>query len=451
MDTIISANAQIIGLMYQLDRPQLDRLDQLSLEDLANTDRSLCLSLSRTPLKPSQFNYTVETASGHILYNTLYNSLSRLDQQEYEEYASPKSCGTSLKQQLVEQGFLLPQNIDEGEAYYRITAFLCQRLQRPMKIILAPTMECNARCFYCYEAGVRHGRMSAQTAESIAEWIVGHAQGQKLELVWFGGEPLLGKDCIDLISARLSEKGAAFSSYMITNGSLLENETLPEQIDRWHLQTVQITIDGDEKEYLRRKNYTAASSGLYRELMGHIRTLAQNGINVQLRLNIDRGNVLSIYRAAREIEELFGTYSNVNFYPAFLSGSEEPLDEAEKVEIIQGLLRRAKTVTGLSIKKKLYEPPHISACDINNPNVFAFDSDGDIYACERALGKKHLSIGSISGGIVHPQRPIAGQREECRACTFLPKCFGGCHSAYISGDDPCFEIKYMIRAYLELL
>lgn len=342
MDTIISANAQIIGLMYQLDRPQLDRLDQLSLEDLANTDRSLCLSLSRTPLKPSQFNYTVETASGHILYNTLYNSLSRLDQQEYEEYASPKSCGTSLKQQLVEQGFLLPQNIDEGEAYYRITAFLCQRLQRPMKIILAPTMECNARCFYCYEAGVRHGRMSAQTAESIAEWIVGHAQGQKLELVWFGGEPLLGKDCIDLISARLSEKGAAFSSYMITNGSLLENETLPEQIDRWHLQTVQITIDGDEKEYLRRKNYTAASSGLYRELMGHIRTLAQNGINVQLRLNIDRGNVLSIYRAAREIEELFGTYSNVNFYPAFLSGSEEPLDEAEKVEIIQGLLRRAK-------------------------------------------------------------------------------------------------------------
>lgn len=451
MDTIISANAQLIGLMYQLDWSQLDCMEQFSLEDLTNTDCSLCLSLSQTSLKPSQFNYTVETANGHILYNTLYNSLCRLDHQEYEGFVSPKFCNTSLKQQLVEQGFLLPQNIDEGEAYYRLAALLCQRLQRPMKIILTPTMECNARCFYCYEAGVRHGRMSAQTAENIAKWIVDHAQGKELELVWFGGEPLLEKDCIDLISARLSEKDTVFSSYMITNGSLLDNEALPEQIDRWHLQTVQITIDGDEKEYLRRKNYTVASSELYRELMGHIRTLARNGINVQLRLNIDRSNILSIYRAAGEIEELFDVYPNVNFYPAFLSGSAQPLDEAEKVEVIQGLLRRAKTVTGLSIKKKLFEPPHISACDINNPNVFAFDPDGDIYACERALGKKQLSIGSIYSGIVNPQRPIAGQREECRACTFLPKCFGGCHSAYVSGDTPCFEIKYMIKAYLELL
>ena len=160
---------------------------------------------------------------------------------------------------------------------------------------------------------------------------------------------------------------------------------------------------------------------------------------------------MSIYQAASEIEHRFSEYSNVSFYPAFLTGSDDPLAEEDKIEVIRGILSRAKTVMGLSMKSKLYELPRISSCDINNPNFFAIDSNGTIYSCEHDIGKKHLSIGSITNPTLNNERPIPGQRSECRACSFLPKCFGGCHNAYVNGDDPCFENKYMIKAYLELL
>ena len=451
MDTIISAVEQIVGLMYRIDWSNPDCLEGMSFEKLVNTDSNICPNLTNATFKASQYNYTVHTDSGYILYNTLFNSLSRLNQKEYDSYCSPECCDLELKEQLLEQGFLIPQEIDEIDAYYRLAAFLHHSIFRPLKVVIAPTMECNARCFYCYEAGVRHGSMSEETAEKLVEWIAAKSPQDDIEIMWFGGEPMLGQGCIDLISTQLTEKGIGFSSCMITNGSLLSDENLPGQIERWHLRNVQITIDGDESEYLKRKNYLAATTDCYQKLMDHIKTFAENKVHVSIRLNIDRNNVMSIYRVASEIEYRFSEYTNVNFYPAFLTGSDEPLNEEDKVEIIRGLLSRAKTITGLSIKNRLYEFPRISACDINNSNVFSIDSDGNIYPCERSLGKKHLSIGSISGDTINNERPVAGQRDECKSCVFLPKCFGGCHSTYIDGGAPCFEIKYMIKAYLELL
>lgn len=451
MDTIISAREQIVGLMYQINWSDPTCLEGLTLEDLVTTDSNICLNLAESALKPSLFNYMVHTESGYILYNTLFNSLSRLNHEEYENYCSQECCDVELKKQLVKQGFYLPQEVDEVDAFYRLASFLHHSINRPLKVVLAPTMECNARCFYCYEAGVKHRSMSKETADLIANWIEDNSTQEGVEIVWFGGEPLLGVSNIDEISSKLTEKGIPFKSYMITNGSLLSDETLPEQVERWHLRNVQITIDGDEKEYLKRKNYITAATDCYQKLMGHIRTLAENNVHVFIRLNIDRNNVMSIYRAAAEIERRFSRYHTVSFYPAFLTGADQPLKEEEKVEIIRGLLSRAKTITGLSIKNRLHEFPRVSACDINNSNSFAIDSDGDIYTCERALGKKHLSIGSIACDTISNDRPIAGQRDECRSCAFLPKCFGGCQSAYIDGDTPCFENKYMIKAYLELL
>lgn len=453
MDTIISAKEQIVGLIYQIDWADPNWAGKLSMKDLIDADYNISTNFIETALKPSQYNYVVHTNSGYILYNTLFSSLSRLEQQEYHAYCLPECCNLELKMQLAEQGFFVPKEIDESAVYYRLASFLRQNISYPLKIVLAPTMACNARCFYCYEAGAAHSSMSKETAEKVVDWIETKSLSMQksVEIVWFGGEPLLGVTHIDEISLKLAEKGIEFSSSMITNGSLFEDEVLPEQIKRWHLRSVQISIDGDEDEYLKRKNYLSVSPNCYPELMKHIQTLAENNVYVFVRLNIDRNNVLNIYRAAREIEYRFSKYSNVSFYPAFLTGVDCPLDDEDKVEIIRGLLSRAKTIMGLSIKNRLYEFPRISACDINNPNFFAIDPNGYIYSCEHALGKKHLSIGALPDGIIKNKRPAVEWRKECRMCAFLPKCFGGCYSAYATGDAPCFETKYMIQAYLELL
>lgn len=40
--------------------------------------------------KKSRFNYVSDTKNGIIIYNTLYNSLTRLSEEEYDVYLSEK-------------------------------------------------------------------------------------------------------------------------------------------------------------------------------------------------------------------------------------------------------------------------------------------------------------------------------------------------------------------------
>lgn len=47
-------------------------------------------------------------------------------------------------------------------------------------IIIAPTLECNAHCFYCFENGYRKGRMSIQTADALVKFLEEHWNGEKL-------------------------------------------------------------------------------------------------------------------------------------------------------------------------------------------------------------------------------------------------------------------------------
>ena len=38
-------------------------------------------------------------------------------------------------------------------------------------IIIAPTLECNAHCFYCFENGYRKGSMSHETADALVDFL----------------------------------------------------------------------------------------------------------------------------------------------------------------------------------------------------------------------------------------------------------------------------------------
>ena len=69
-------------------------------------------------------------------------------------------------------------------------------------LTIAPTQDCNFQCVYCYEKDqLRHQVVDAGTRDKILEYVTKLAPHiRRLNICWYGGEPLLAQDTIRLSS-----------------------------------------------------------------------------------------------------------------------------------------------------------------------------------------------------------------------------------------------------------
>ena len=88
----------------------------------------------------------------------------------------------------------------------------------------------------------------------------------KFYIHWFGGEPLLNENIIDLVMKKvynfLKKQGTEIYVYFTSNGSLLNKKMAKKAKKLWHANRFQITIDdigdkyNDVKKYINKKyNY----------------------------------------------------------------------------------------------------------------------------------------------------------------------------------------------------
>ena len=133
-------------------------------------------------------NYVVQQPvnDGVLLYNTLTCSLVLLTPDE--------AADITAQPELIDRWFLVPQEHDDRKACIEIrqmAALLTPATESINKYIILPTTGCNARCFYCFEKGTKPVTMTAETASKVVRYIVAHRGDKKVELRWFGGEPLV--------------------------------------------------------------------------------------------------------------------------------------------------------------------------------------------------------------------------------------------------------------------
>ncbi len=399
--------------------------------------------------KKSQFNYVSDSKNGHIIYNTLYNSLIRLSNEEYDVYLSEYDDGFQIANQLYMQGLWVDAGVDELEQYNLYSDYANRYIDNKPHFTITPTMECNARCFYCYEDGVRCGKMQQEDCEDIIRFLKTLDCSQGIDLTWFGGEPLMNQEWMDYFSESLEKAGIEFSAFIITNGSKIDDTTIDKMIHKWKIQDVQITLDGSYEEYSSRKAYVDQDDAIYYRILQTVGKLARKGISVQLRMNIDRNNRESILNAVTDINELFKDNSRVKCYPAFLTGTDEPLTEKEKIDFIKKMIEISQRK--FNVNEFLYRLPRTKACYYFQRNAYSIDVNGNVFICEHMLGHEQQSIGNIKTEITTIRRKQSGKRKECQKCVFLPKCQGGCMDSLQHGESPCFTDKYIIKAYLDLL
>lgn len=403
--------------------------------------------------KHSIFNYIQKNNEYVLIYNTLYNTLVRLSLNEYKEYVNLCDLNCELKEIFIDNGLWVEKSLDEKQRYLAFSKASTLYMSTTLNITITTTLKCNAQCIYCYEKGVKQVDIYENAEENIINFIKKYSDIKEVHLTWFGGEPLLNINFMDRLSNRLLEEGIRFSSYIITNGSLLSDEIINNKLQFWNVENIQITLDGTKEIYEKRKRYLQASEGEFYKILNNISKTAQKGIFIHIRLNIDSKNKEDILKLLKEIDKIYFTYDNITFYPAFIMGNTNALTEEEKVSYIKTMLLTTKNIKKLTAGTKLHSLPRMHSCMNGDPRSFVIDVNGNIYTCEHYVGIENKKIGCIQEEIdLNDSRgKNINFRKECEECVFLPKCYGGCDANYLNGDSPCMIEKYLIKAYLQLL
>ena len=422
------------------------------LECLWNGDPRVSVLLGRQKppadgesIRRGRFAYPLYVEGRYLLFNTLTRQLLAVPPQFIDFFADdrlfPASVLTEeLPAKLYEARFLVPELAPESQTYLELKDVLVFKEELPQGIthyVILPTTTCNARCFYCFEQGMRYQKMSLETVEDTLRFILRHKpeETKKIHIHWFGGEPMCAADNIDRICEGLAEAGIEFDAEMTSNGSLFTEESAKKAAEAWKVSRIQITLDGMAEEYARRKCYTGALKEPFATVIRNVHLLIAAGISVAVRLNVDENNLGEIYRLVDFLNEAFtgDEREKLRVYAHSLFGQPgEGLDgcpagagadalEARVLEIndyIQCHGLAARNLNELFMLKSHY-------CMVTAPecNVL-IDAAGRLFACESM--PEDMRYGDVKSDI-DPQAwsRVAAPcrvREECSQCVFLPQC-----------------------------
>lgn len=167
-------------------------------------------------------------------------------------------CEPEITAELAKMHFLVDDNSEE-------TNYLLKQKREDSNapvyhLVLNPTQDCIFKCWYCYET---HGesKMSPQIIANTKKFVQKVLERQDIDSIilgWFGGEPLMYFNDIVyplslFIKKEAEKKNKEYSCNMTTNGFLLTEDVI-EKCKEINLNSLQITLDGDEHSHNKTRN-----------------------------------------------------------------------------------------------------------------------------------------------------------------------------------------------------
>lgn len=428
-------------------------------------------------MKLSRYNVLKTIDNTHIVFNTKTCALATLNEQEIQLINDIKSgCfvennyNSDLVSKMIRFGCILPDNIDELDQIEYMNN-VAKYSSKVLGLTIAPTMECNFRCVYCFE---EHSKcnMDINVQDAIVKYVKQNISGlERLAVAWFGGEPMLEKSTVYSLSQRLislcEAHSVLYNATMISNGSLFTDEDVAE-IKRSKISTVQITLDGPRDVHDRRRIDISGISS-FDKIIKNIKLLSKNKIKVRVRINVDFQNSDSVDILLKELRNFIPNFKDV----MISFGHVKPYtDECKCVEDAcindsdyaeTNLALNSKAVQyGFELNKMmLYPHVRMTHCGACMKNSIIVDPEGYLYKCSSCIGKKALSYGNILHGydMASPNylnwiKWSPFDYPKCKECVWLPLCMGGCQamakkeSNNTKVEPICELIKYNIDGVL---
>jgi len=368
--------------------------------------------------------------------------------------------------------FLLHHNIivdDEEEENYKRGNNECKKIKlvlqdsfyekhlmsrNGMSLYLLLSQGCNLGCVYCFNGEITYQKsknlmmrdeVAYKGIDKLSRTI---APNGKLEIVFFGGEPLLNWNLAKKVILFCEEKIKKQSKINI-NYHLTSNLTiLPFDLIDWatkYKMTFLCDIDGDEDLHNITRPYKSGK-GSYKTTTKNIRKLSDAGLQVALRATVTSFNMNHINEVSKVHKELGGSgsafvavnaiNSDENILGRSLLPDPDTVAHGLK-ELVQNNIWDKEKIFPLNefIKKiKPYER-NIWSCGAPLGNTPVLDINGDIYACIYLVGIKKYKLGNIFSNQEYPNREVIKNMMEiididnsqaCKNCILRYICGGGC-------------------------
>ena len=256
-------------------------------------------------------------------------------------------------------------------------------LGKVKKVVIFTTTDCNARCYYCFEKGIKKIPMSDKTAEDIADYLI--SKGNEYVISWFGGEPLYNSKVIDIITDKLRQNNVFFKSDITTNGYLLDNFSINKLKYKWNVISTQITLDGTQDIYNKIKNYIdKEDKNPFQKVLDNIFYISENGIYTKIRYNLSTSNVEDIHKLIKEIKDSPRFNKNIHMYSSRLNREPENTIE-EEIQLCKSEIDTNKyilDIIGSQNTKMMFLKYNDEYCLADAGNCFVINPLGELGRCE---------------------------------------------------------------------
>ena len=346
---------------------------------------------------------------------------------------------------------------------------------------LAVAQKCNLGCTYCYAQQGSFGGPATQMPEATAlaslELLFGDvAAGDRVNLSFLGGEPLLNRAAIHAATLRAlemaAERDVAITFSITTNGTRL-TEADADFFEE-HGFAVTVSLDGVGADHDRLRPFRSGR-GSFETVIAKVAPLLarQRRMQVSARVTVTPENLA--LRATLDEFVAMGFHS-VGFSPMLSSPTGRgELDHPELETMLEGMVDcgeefERRLVAGerypfanlVNALREIHRGTHRPYPCGAGAGYLGVSAEGELAACHRFVGDEDGGMGDLAGGIDRErqaswleQRHVHRQ-EPCRSCWARYMCGGGCHHEAISRGRPACDyirgwLHYCIGAYGRLV
>lgn len=372
-----------------------------------------------------------------LIYNALSGKFlsikSSLNTSRLKAYVLNNEC---LSKAMRDAGMLIDDSTEEIDKLKTLVKS-ADNNEDEFILHINPTLDCNFKCWYCYENHISHSKMSEATINATKRFIDRVvAKGiKRFNLGFFGGEPLfhfhfIAKPLIEYTALLCKEHDIAFHVHFTSNGALLNNKIV--EFLSQHSCGFQITLDGDKDDHDKTRFFNTGA-GSYERILRNIMQLVNSGISVIVRINYTSRNidesakVMKFFKGVKESEKRLISF---DFQRVWQEKRNEEDETEKKAQSIRSIFRKEGFIVLTN-----YIPHNIKeSCYGDKLNHILINYDGLTFGCTARDFTEANSIGKLNeDGTVTYKEPVASLRCSskfskpiCHTCRIAPLCGGGC-------------------------
>jgi uncharacterized protein len=405
-------------------------------------------------MKISNYTFAFETEQNECyLYNTLSNAMLLVDKDVYENIKQCKNQKMSLNKSdfdtdllkvLINKRLIVENDTDEFLLYKSIITGIRQS-NDSMHLTIAPTMDCNFHCHYCFEKSKKRNYITDEVINSIAILVEKNKTLQHIHLTWFGGEPLMAIDKMkDFYDRFRPQWKNSFSSNIITTGYHINKDVI-ETLKHIEISAMQIALDGTRENHNKIKQDKNCDD-VFSKTIENIDLLTNFApdIQINIRVNLTKYNQDDFVNLFHLFSKKFKN-KKVGVFPAFVNdrgyvscsyskkSKNSLFSKREQIKYLFDLTNKFNISTHL-----LFFPTQtFNECAVRNSNAINIDPDGYVYKCWEVIGNEKYAVGKLDKegniteiNLTEQNRFLYGadplSDKICSKCKYLPMCHGGC-------------------------